>query len=124
MSTENKIEGLEISHPDLPEPFVVFKTNFQLDTHYSDLLSGAPDWAVRQVVQEVAHLQTENSQLTARVAELEKDKERLDWLEAHPLKAEVKGGADDGDTAKYWAISSHHTFGIRQAIDAAMKGPQ
>ena len=35
-------------------------------------------------------------------ASLEADKARLDWLESHPLKAEIRGGSDDGHQGKAW----------------------
>lgn len=45
------------------------------------------------------------------------DTARLNWLEAHPLKSEVKGGHDDGKTAKVWAISCNKAHSLRQVID-------
>lgn len=48
---------------------------------------------------------------------LEKDKARLDWLESHPLKTEVRGGPEDGHVGSAWAIASNGED-IREAIDA------
>ena len=44
------------------------------------------------------------------------DTERVNWLDAHPLPAEVRGGNDDGATAKFWGISAYDGR-VREAID-------
>ncbi len=50
---------------------------------------------------------------------LQADKNRVDWLEAHPLQTEIRGGNEDGHMGKAWAISAHSgTF--REAIDLIM----
>lgn len=54
--------------------------------------------------------------LRAEVQSLTKDKERLDWLEAHPLKADVKGGSDDGGTGTFWGCGSANCS-LRETID-------
>lgn len=52
-------------------------------------------------------LKTENATLNARVAELEKDKERLDWLDAQGM----------GQEPRVWSVYQFAS-NIRQAIDA------
>lgn len=49
---------------------------------------------------------------------LKRDAARLDWLEAHPLPGQVHGGSEDGIQAKFWAISCHPQWTLREAIDA------
>lgn len=61
------------------------------------------------------------TELRTQLAEAQKDKERLDWLSNHPLKAEVHGGSDDGHGGTFWAIGAAEGT-LRQAIDTAMKG--
>lgn len=56
--------------------------------------------------------------LLAYIQDLEGDKRRLDWLEAHPLKANVHGGSDDGHEGTAWAIAAH-SLSLREALDAA-----
>ena len=46
------------------------------------------------------------------------DTSRLNFLEAHPCTAEVKGGEDDGLPLKSWTIATSGDGGIREAIDA------
>jgi hypothetical protein len=50
------------------------------------------------------------------------DTDRINWLESKPLPAEVRGGNEDGHTAKFWGISAHDGT-LREAIDAAMTPP-
>jgi hypothetical protein len=50
------------------------------------------------------------------VASLTADKERLDWLQAHPLKSEVRGGSDDGGTVTRWGCGSANCT-LRETID-------
>lgn len=64
----------------------------------------------------------ELDRLQTRCAELRPDADRLDWLEAHPLKAEFMGGALDGDRPKAFAITCHPSLSLRAALDAAMEG--
>lgn len=54
-----------------------------------------------------------------RIEELEADGERLDWMEAHPLPAEVVGGRDDGLVARAWSIACVYNFSLREALDIA-----
>lgn len=54
--------------------------------------------------------------LRAEVESLKDDKERLDWLEAHPLKTEVKGGSEDGSTGTFWGCGSANCT-LRETID-------
>lgn len=54
--------------------------------------------------------------LASEVARLTLDKERLDWLEAHPLKAGIHGGADDGSTGTFWGLGAANVT-LREAID-------
>lgn len=44
------------------------------------------------------------------------DTDRINWLAARPLPAEVKGGRDDGHTAKFWGISAYSGT-LREIID-------
>ena len=49
------------------------------------------------------------------------DKERLDWLEAHPLDAEVDGGADDGQDGVFWGIGAYKSkASLRDVIDIVL----
>lgn len=43
------------------------------------------------------------------------DTEILDWLDAHPLPAQIRGGPDDGHTAKFWGISAYDGT-LREAV--------
>jgi hypothetical protein len=45
------------------------------------------------------------------------DSARLDWLEAHPLAAEIQGGAEDGDVGKAWAFATHRGT-ARETLDS------
>ncbi len=47
------------------------------------------------------------------------DTDRLNWLDAHPSPAEIKGGVDDGREAIVWGISAY-VGNIRDAIDQAV----
>lgn len=77
--------------------------------------------------EEVYRVMAERDQLKARVAELERDKERLDWLikQGPPGAQECSFGFSDDA----WLLATcelnefTHTDGecIRKAIDAAMK---
>jgi hypothetical protein len=44
------------------------------------------------------------------------DSERLDWLEAHPLKAEVRGGSEDGHQSTAWAVAASNAT-LRETLD-------
>jgi len=48
------------------------------------------------------------------------DTDRINWLEAHPLPVEVRGGPDDGHTARAWGLVAA-TGTLREAIDATMQ---
>jgi len=48
------------------------------------------------------------------------DTERVNWLDAHPLPAEVRGGNEDGATAKFWGISAYDGS-VREAIDTMIR---
>jgi hypothetical protein len=72
-----------------------------------------------QALEQPLAWQTE--QVRAELRRLQSDSARLDWLEAHPLQANINGGADDGGTAKVWAISAHPSHTLRIAIDAVRK---
>lgn len=54
--------------------------------------------------------------LRAEIAELTKDKERLDWLEAHPQRSHISGGSDDGATGTFWGCGSYNCT-LRETID-------
>lgn len=58
-------------------------------------------------------------ELSEELVAAREDSARLDWLEAHPLKTEVVGGAQDGAESKAWAIACHAKWTLREAIDAA-----
>lgn len=47
------------------------------------------------------------------------DTDRINWLEAHPLPTEVRGGAEDGHIGKAWAVAAHSGT-LREAIDMLM----
>lgn len=44
------------------------------------------------------------------------DTDRINWLEAHPLPTEVRGGVEDGHTGKAWVVAAHAGT-LREAID-------
>lgn len=48
-----------------------------------------------------------------------KDTCRLDFMDAHPLPTEVRGGCDDGHQGQAWAIAAH-SGNLRDALDAWM----
>lgn len=48
------------------------------------------------------------------------DKKRLDFMEEHPLKTQIHGGAEDGHEGVAWAVSSHGGT-LRDALDAWME---
>jgi isochorismate synthase EntC len=56
--------------------------------------------------------------LERELAAARADTARIECLARHPLKAAIKGGPDDGDEAKVWAISSNPKWNLRQAIDS------
>lgn len=58
----------------------------------------------------------ENAQLRACLGAALQDADRLDWLERHPLRAEVHGGSDDGHTGTFWGLGAHSGT-LREAID-------
>ena len=46
------------------------------------------------------------------------DTERLDWLAANPIGAEVEGGADDGQEGVFWGIGAYKSkASLRDVID-------
>ncbi len=47
---------------------------------------------------------------------LREDKARLDWMQSHPLKAEVHGGSDDGHTGTFWGLGAASGT-LREVID-------
>ncbi len=57
--------------------------------------------------------------LIREIALLRRDREMLDWWQAHPLKAEVHGGSDDGHVGTFWALGSAGTD-LRAALAAIM----
>lgn len=69
-------------------------------------LNGGKEWCriANEALEKVAHLEAENAELLAQLAEAKKDGERLDWLEtgASPIEPIIKGRV------------------TRAAIDAAM----
>lgn len=50
------------------------------------------------------------------------DTDRVDWLESHPVSAEVFGGPEDGHTARVWAVSSHSAT-LRETLDLLLQTP-
>jgi len=54
--------------------------------------------------------------LAFEVTRLREDKARLDWLAAHPLRSEIKGGSDDGHTGNFWGCGSAN-LSLRETID-------
>lgn len=64
----------------------------------------------------------ENEQLRALLGPALQDTERLNWLEAHPLRAGIHGGADDGSTGTFWGCGSAN-LGLRETIDTISAMP-
>jgi hypothetical protein len=64
--------------------------------------------------------------LQARIAELEADKRRLDWLESKAAYLEGKGidvlGFFDLDSRRTWSVGITKHSTVRELIDAAMEG--
>ncbi len=54
--------------------------------------------------------------LACEVRDLRADKARLDWLEAHPMSTEIKGGSDDGRAGTFWGCGSANCT-LRETID-------
>ena len=48
------------------------------------------------------------------------DTDRINWLEARPLPAEIHGGNEDGHQAKFWGISAYGGT-LRETIDHMIK---
>lgn len=71
---------------------------------------------------EIQAVITREEALRTEVAELSKDKVRLDWLETHPLKTEIKGGSEDGHTGTFWGCGAHSGT-LRETIDVMMTQP-
>lgn len=44
------------------------------------------------------------------------DTDRMNWLEAHQLPAEILGGAEDGATSNFWGLASKAPT-LREAVD-------
>jgi hypothetical protein len=83
---------------------------------------GAPDNFVLLTALEVAAIEigihAERRARLALQAECEALQADLNWLEQHPLKANVLGGSDDGGTATFWGIGAA-TGTLREAIAIA-----
>ena len=58
----------------------------------------------------------ENARLRMCLGAALRDSDRLDWLDAHPLKAQINGGSDDGHTGKFWGLGAHSGT-LREVID-------
>jgi hypothetical protein len=59
------------------------------------------------------------SPAAATTAEIS-DTDRINWLEARPLPAEMRGGSDDGAVATFWGISAF-TGTLRETLDHMIK---
>lgn len=69
---------------------------------------------IRDMVAKLGQQGDEIDQLRTRVADLDKDKERLDWFDQY-----LTGNHGE----KYWRVwQDQHGHDLRQAIDAARKG--
>lgn len=80
---------------------------------------------VRSAIQRALNDQQANAEAGQKTREhevkvLSADKARLDWLAAHPLETQIKGGSDDGHVGIFWGIGAHSGT-LRETIDAAMR---
>jgi hypothetical protein len=66
-------------------------------------------------------LRTQRDEARAEVERLREDKARLDWLNSHPIRTEIKGGSEDGHPGIFWGLGSHGGT-LREALDTVRKG--
>lgn len=80
------------------------------------VMQGVRPEIAEHIVGQVEALKTENDQIRACLGAALQDADRLDWLEAHPLQSEIKGGSDDGHTGTFWGLGAANGT-LREAID-------
>jgi hypothetical protein len=74
-------------------------------------------WPPARMQNHVFECHEEIRTMRARIAELKRDRERLDWLEANPDR---KASSSFGRKI-WWISSSGHYDTVRKTIDAAME---
>lgn len=76
------------------------------------------DLVVHAAAKEIESLRADLARVSAEREALRADKERLDWLDAHPREGTIRIGGDM-KAVTFWGISAAHGQTMRAAIDAA-----